>query len=573
MGRPTLWDSGEGERDGSDKPATGSSPGVRDPAHAQNLLAREPGYPGTTLAEEREGRPRKAQAEARTERSQGVGGMRSTGEAGEQGRLFDAAEPVEGRHPVKENANQDARLRTQCRGSLPDGLGRVRQAARRGERKFTALMHHIQEPLLREAYYALKKEAAPGVDGETWREYGKHLTARLKDLKERLQRGGYRPQPSKRVYVPKADGRMRPLGIAAVEDKVAQMAVVKVLEAIYEENFRGFSYGFRPGRGQHDALDALAVGLTGRISWVLDADIRGFFDNMDHGWTLKFLGHRIGDRRIIRLIRKWLRAGVSEGGKWKGTEVGTPQGAVISPLLANVYLHYTLDLWVEQWRKKEAKGEVVIVRYADDFVMGFQHRDEAQRFLKELGDRLKKMGLSLNQEKTRLIEFGRFAGKNRRDRGQGKPETFGFLGFTHFCGVTPKGKFTVKRKTNRKRLTSKLHDIREELRRRRHDPRRDVGKWLGSVVRGFYNYHAIPGNFTALDRFRDQVGRLWLMALRRQGQTRPLTWKRFYRSMGRWLPKGRILHPYPHARFAAKYPRQEPDAVAPHVRICPGGAW
>jgi group II intron reverse transcriptase/maturase len=423
--------------------------------------------------------------------------------------------------------------------------------------RFTALLHHVCPELLRASYFELKRSAAPGVDGMTWHEYGRDLEERIQDLHDRVHRGVYWAQPSKRAWIPKADGRQRPLGIAALEDKIVQQAVKTVLEQIYEEDFLGFSYGFRPGRSCHNALDATWVGITQRkVSWVLDADIRGFFDAIDHEWLMKFLEHRIADRRILRLIRKWLRAGVSEGGHWSRTTVGTPQGSVISPLLANVFLHYVLDLWVNQWRQRHARGEVITVRYADDFVMGFQHRDDAEQCLRALRRRLAEFGLELHPEKTRLIEFGRFAAERREKRGEGRPETFNFLGFTHGCGTTRKGAFTIKRKSIAKRLRAKLQDIKVQLQRCMHRPVTEVGKWLRSVVRGWMNYHAVPGNIRSLDQFRTQVARLWLHVLRRRSQKgRKWTWERLERLIHRWLPKPEILHPYPNERLVVSNPR------------------
>lgn len=469
-----------------------------------------------------------------------------------------ATESVEGRGSTKGNDPSSALDRTQRRRTRSFGLWGVRQAARRDkEARFTALLHHVTPELLRASFFDLKKHAAPGVDGVTWQDYASGLEGRLADLHERIHRGAYRAQPSKRAWIPKADGRQRPLGIAALEDKVVQQAVRTVLEQIYEEDFLGFSYGFRPRRGCHDALDALSVGLTQRkVNWVLDADIRGFFDNLDHGWLDKFLQHRIADRRMLRLIRKWLRAGVSEDGEWSRTTVGTPQGAVISPLLANVFLHYVLDLWVVQWRTRNATGDMIVVRYADDFVLGFQHQADAQRFQEALRERLRKFGLELHPDKTRLIEFGRFAAERRQRRGEGKPETFDFLGFTHICGTTRKGMFTIHRKSNAKRLRAKLRDIKTQLTRCLRAGIQQVGSWLRSVVQGWLNYFAVPGNYRALDQFRTAVQRLWLRALRRLSQRgRRWTWERMKRLSSRWLPKPKILHPYPNPRFAAKHPR------------------
>jgi group II intron reverse transcriptase/maturase len=420
------------------------------------------------------------------------------------------------------------------------------------------MLHHVSTDLLRESYYALKRKAAPGVDGETWEEYGHDLEKRLADLHDRVHRGAYRASPSRRTYIAKADGRQRPLGVAAIEDKVLQQAMATVLQQIYEEDFRGFSYGSRPKRGAHDALDALWVGLMGKkVNWVLDADMRGFFDTLEHGWLLKFLEHRIADRRVLRLIRKWLKAGVLEEGEWSETEEGTPQGAVISPLLANVYLHYVLDLWVGQWRKRHATGDVIVVRYVDDFVLGFQHREEADRFLDGLKERVEKFGLALHPEKTRLIEFGRFAAENRKERGLGKPETFDFLGFTHYCGKQRKTqRFTVQRKTIAKRQRAKLKIVRTQLKRRRHRPVAETGAWLRALIRGYMNYHGVPGNWRALEVFRREINRAWLFAIRRRSQKHRMPWARFNRTLvNRWIPRVRITHPYPDARFAAKHPR------------------
>jgi len=442
---------------------------------------------------------------------------------------------------------------------LLNGLERVREATRRDPQiQFTSLLHHITVDLLRESYRKLNPKAAPGVDDVTWAEYGNGLESRLADLHARVHNGRYRAKPSKRTYVPKDDGKQRPIGIAALEDKIVQHAVVQLLMQIYEEEFFGFSYGFRPGRSVHNALDAIWVGITRRkISWILDADVRNFFGELDHKWLLKFLEHRVGDPRILRLIKKWLRAGVSEEGEWSRTVVGTPQGAVISPMLANIYLHYVLDLWVQQWRKKCAKGEVIIVRYADDFVIGFQYREDAERLQKESEERMQQFGLEMNSEKTRLIEFGRFAIENRAKRGEGKPETFDFLGFTHICAKTRKdGYFTVKRKSISKRLRRKVKEVGEKLNRMRHAPVPDQGKWLRSVIQGFFNHHAVPGNRDAIDAFRTLLARSWFQSLRRRSQkARSLKWERMQRIIDKWLPHPRILHPYPNQRLCVTHPR------------------
>ncbi len=468
------------------------------------------------------------------------------------------AEGMEGRRPAKENTEQTTASHTQRWLDASRSLDGVREAAKRDKRlQFTALLHHVSIPLLEDSFYVLKRDAAPGVDGVTWEEYETDLDKRLEDLHSRVHRGMYRAQPSKRAYIPKADGRLRPLGIAALEDKIVQQAVGKVLSQIYEEDFLGFSYGFRPGRSPHDALDALWVGIMRKkVSWVLDADIRDFFGSISHEWMEKFVKHRIADRRIVHLIRKWLRAGVSEEGQWSKTEVGTPQGAVVSPLLANIYLHYVFDLWVQHWRKHRARGEVIVVRYADDSVLGFQYRSDAERFLGEWQERLRQFGLELHPDKTRLIEFGRFAAANRKRCGEGKPETFDFLGFTHICGQTRKaGKFLVLRKTVRKRLLAKLKELKEELRRRWHQSVAELGRWLRSAVQGYFNYHAVPGNIASLRSFRLEVVRRWLRALRRRGQKHPMTWDRLTPVADYWLPDPKILHPYPNLRFDAKYLR------------------
>jgi RNA-directed DNA polymerase len=460
---------------------------------------------------------------------------------------------------TKENPVEATVTGTQSLGQALSGLDRVRKAAR-GDKglRLNSLMHHISLAQLRDSYGALKRTAAPGVDEVTWREYGQGLEERLRSLHERVQSGRYRAKPSKRIYIPKGDGRMRPIGIAAVEDKVLQHAASQVLGAIWEEDFANFIYGFRPGRSQHNALDALWVGITQRkVNWVLDADIRSFFDTLDHGWLMKFVEHRVGDPRMLRLIRKWLRAGVSEDGQWSRTSVGVPQGAVISPLLANIYLHYVLDLWVKWWRSHKARGEVIVVRYADDFVMGFQYRSDAEELLRALSERFAKFGLEIHQDKTRLIEFGRFALDNREKRGAGQPETFNFLGFTHICARRRSdGGFTVWRRTMAKRLRARLRAIKMELLRRRHDPLPEQGQWLRAVVQGYFNYHAVPDNSRAISAFRTLVNRLWFRALRRRSQKGGrLCWARMQRIIEAWIPPARVLHPYPNQRLRVIYPR------------------
>jgi group II intron reverse transcriptase/maturase len=414
------------------------------------------------------------------------------------------------------------------------------------------LLHHVSVDRLRVAYRALSPKAAPGVDGVTWDAYGRGLEANLRDLHARVHRGAYRAKPSRRSYIAKADGRQRPLGIAALEDKIVQRAVAEVLNAVYEQDFLGFSHGFRPGRSPHGALDALAVAITRRrVNWVLDADIRDFFGSLDQSWLVKFLEHRIADKRVLRLVGKWLAAGVIEDGSWTASAEGVPQGATISPLLGNIYLHYVFDLCAEQWRGRQARGDVILTRFADDFVVGFERRDDAERFLADLRERFAQFGLELADSKTRLIEFGRFAAQNRARRGQSKPETFDFLGFTHICATTRSGRFQLKRVTAKKRMRTKLHAVKAELRRRAYLPIPDQGRWLGAVLRGHLAYYAVPTNGRALGAFRDQLTRHWHKALRRRSQRTRLTWPRMHRLARRWLPPVRIHHPWPDARFDA----------------------
>jgi RNA-directed DNA polymerase len=464
-----------------------------------------------------------------------------------------AAESVEGRELTKGNASHTEPAPDAEPGKHGLGVAGIRQVANRDKNvRFTALLHHVTPELLIESYHALNPTAVPGIDEVTWKAYGQDLENRLADLHGRVHRGAYRAMPSKRAWIPKADGRQRPLGIAALEDKIVQQAIRVVLEAIYEEDFVRFSYGFRPERGSHNALDALWVGIKQRkVNWVLDADIRGFFDAIDHEWLMKFLQHRIADRRVLRLIRNWLEAGVLEDGQWSESIVGTPQGAVISPLLANVFLHYAFDLWVNQWRRTKAQGDVIVVRYADDFVLGFQYPNDARQFLYELRKRFKRFGLELHPEKTRLIEFGRFAARRRQQCRAGKPETFDFLGFTHYCGTTRKGAFQLKRKPIAKRMRAKLAKLKLELRKRRHARVCALGAWLRSVVQGWYRYYAVPDSSRYLRAFRTQINRLWLQALRRRSQTgqRRWTWKRMQPLLTRWIPQPRILHPYPDQRL------------------------
>jgi group II intron reverse transcriptase/maturase len=467
------------------------------------------------------------------------------------------AEQGEPRAGTKGNADQQSTRRAQDRESVSHALDRIRNAARqRKKEKFTALFHHINPEMLRTAFYALKRNAAPGVDGQTWRTYEADLDQRIVDLHSRVQRGVYRALPSRRTYIPKPDGRQRPIAIAALEDKIVQRATATVLNQIYEEDFLGFSYGFRPERGQHDALDALFVGIeTRKVSYILDADVAGFFDGVSQDWLVRFVEHRVGDRRIIHLIRKWLRAGVLEDGIVTVGERGTGQGSVISPLLSNIYLHYVFDLWADRWRRREATGDVIIVRYADDIVVGFEHEADARRFWDMMRQRLQEFALQLHPEKTRLIEFGRYAAQARRRKGLGKPETFNFLGFTHICSKTRHGRFQILRKSRRDRRMAKLTEVKNELRRRMHWPIPEQGRWLKQVLTGYYAYHAVPTNFRSLGAFRDRIIRLWAQTLRRRSQRHRLIWERMIRLANDWLPRPRILHPWPRIRFAVKHPR------------------
>ena len=468
-----------------------------------------------------------------------------------------AAEPVEPRAGTKRNAGEQSTHRTQGWVRVTQALDRVRQAARqRKEEKFTSLFHHLSIDLFRESFFALKRDAAPGVDGLTWKEYEADLERNLTDLHSRVQRGAYRALPSRRVYIPKADGRQRPLAVAALEDKIVQKATVAVLNCIYEEEFLGFSYGFRPKRGAHDALDALVVGIsTRRVNFIFDADVASFFDSVSQDWLIRFVEHRIGDKRITRLIRKWLKAGVLEEGVVTVSEMGTGQGSVISPLLANIYMYYVFDLWAHRWRRREAQGDVVIVRYADDFVVGFEYEDDARRFWDALRARLEEFALSLHPDKTRLIEFGRHAADRRARVGLGKPETFTFLGFLFVCGKSLRGQFLVHRKSRRDRMQAKLKEVKQELRKRMHQPIPEQGRWLGQVVRGYFAYHAVPTNRASISAFRRYVVRLWHRTLRRRSQKDRFPWERMPRLADDWLPQPRNFHPWPHVRFAVKHSR------------------
>lgn len=468
-----------------------------------------------------------------------------------------AAEWAEPRAETKGNTGQPRTRRTQGRDSVSQGLDRVRSAARqRKKEKFTALLHHVTVELLRDAFLALKRRAAPGVDGVTWQDYEANLEGNLKGLHAKVHSGSYRALPVRRRLIPKPDGKQRPLGIAALEDKIVQRALVAVLNAVYEEDFLGFSYGFRPGRRPHDALDALSVAICKTpVNWILDADIRGFFDSVSQEWLVRFLEHRIGDERVIRLVRKWLKAGVLEDGNWSVSEKGTPQGAVASPLLANVYLHYVFDLWAQQWRRREATGNVIVVRYADDIVAGFEHEADARRFWDAMRQRLEQFALELHGEKTQLLEFGRHAAARRKHNGLGKPETFSFLGFTFICGRSRRGAFQLQRKTRGDRMRAKLREVKEELRSRMHHAIPEQGRWLRAVVTGFFAYHAVPTNARALGAFRHYVSDLWRRTLRRRSQKDHMTWQRMTKLADAWLPPPRILHPWPDQRFAVTHPR------------------
>jgi len=494
---------------------------------------------------------------------------KSTNEAGQPGEEW-----MEPRAGTKGNVDRQSTPRAQDRAGVSQALGRIRKAARQNKtEKFTALLHHVDVGLLRESYLSLRRDASPGADGMTWEDYGLDLESRLMELHERVRRGAYRAQPSRRVMIPKGDGKQRPLAIAALEDKIVQKATLAVLNSIYEEDFLGFSYGFRPGRNQHQALDALVVGISGRkVNFILDADIRSFFDSVDQRWLIRFLEHRIGDKRILRLIQKWLKVGILEDGIVTVSETGTGQGAVISPLLANIYLHYVFDLWAEQWRVREAQGDMIMVRYADDVVLGFEHEAEARRFLGAMKARLEKFSLALHPDKTRLIAFGRFAADQRAQAGLSKPETFDFLGFTFISGKTRQGKFLVKRKSRRDRAKAKLREIKDALRRKMHLPIPEQGRWLGQVVTGYFAYHAVPSNLGSLVVFHHHVTGLWRRTLQRRSQKDKTRWPDMTKLVSQWLPQPRIQHPWPNQRFAVKYPRWKPYAGKPHVRLCAGGA-
>ncbi|VDA33355.1 Group II intron-encoded protein LtrA [Klebsiella quasipneumoniae] len=488
-----------------------------------------------------------------------VGLAHSSGEAGEQPERS-------GVSGAKERGQGECGTATHAPDTEPgkhvtEAVTRAGSCEAAEERTVYSIVPPADSRRLEAAFLSLSRKAAAGVDGIRWMDYAGNMKNNITDLHRRLHQGSYRAQPGRRHYIPKADGKQRPLGIASLEDKIVQYALVKILNAVYENDFMGFSYGFRPGRSQHDALDALATGLVRtNVNWVLDADISQFFDRVSHEWLIRFTEHRIGDRRVIRLIRKWLTAGTSEEGQWRATEEGTPQGAVISPLLANIYLHYVFDLWAHQWRRRYATGNVVMVRYADDIVIGFDKRYDARRFRIAMQRRLREFGLTVHPEKTRLMEFGRFAAENRAIRGKGKPETFNFLGFTHISGKDRNGRFMLIRKTRRDRMTATLKAIKDGLRRRWHYSIPEQGKWLRRVVQGYLNYHSVPGNFPTMQKFRTHVTNLWRRALRRRSQKDDTTWTKANKLAAAWLPRVRVLHPWPVERFTARHPRQEPGA-------------
>jgi len=551
---PTLLSEVEGNTPTSAKVSTGESLRGRRPSARTETLLMGTGISSSPPSSERTAeRPEKAPSlnPGMDDCGKSDGFVVPKNSANEALPLWAwAEERGEGRNPAKSNPGQQNASRTQSRKyDAPHALERVSRKAKSDKKaRFTCLFHLLDVTRLRAAFERLQRRAAPGVDGMSWQQYEVGLETRLQKLCDKLHRGKYRAKPSRRVFIPKPDGRQRPLGVAALEDKIVQSAVVEVLNAIYERDFLGLSYGFRPGRSTHQALDALATALCCRkVNWVLDADIRAYFDTIDHAWLMKMLGHRIGDKRLLRLIAKWLKAGVLENNQWKASKEGTPQGAVISPLLANVYLHYVLDMWVAQERKRPGCGEVTLVRYADDAIMGFQHKEDAERFLVHLRQRLEQFKLQLHPEKTRLIRFGRFAAQKME--GQGNPPTFGFLGFTHICGQSQAGKFLLLRHTIAKRQRAKLQAVKSEIRVRQHLPIPVQGAWLADVLRGYFAYYAVPTNIRSLDIFRTQVGRYWFRALRRRGQKRRINWNKMDRHIQRWLPRPKILHPWPTTRF------------------------
>jgi RNA-directed DNA polymerase len=554
---PTPSRSAEGHGQRTDKRGRGPLPppgSEKSSASSHMSLAREPGDLGgasSSVVDDRRGR------EGQEPQSAPVASEKSdeavVPEKSAKTRVT-PVEPMEGRAEAKGKSTARNASPAQDGNDAPTYLQWIgKRAKEKPEEQFTNLLSHIKVPLLREAYSKLRKRAAAGVDGVTWAEYGEGLEVRLLDLQDRVQRGSYHPQPVRRVHIPKGDGRTRPLGVPALEDKVVQQAARMVLEPIYEAMFVGFSYGFRPKRSQHDALDALAKAIMLKVNWVLDADIRSFFDTIDHGWMQRFVEHRIGDTRMVRLLMKWMRAGVMEGGELREVEEGTPQGGVISPLLANIYLHYVVDLWACQWRKRHARGEVYVVRYADDLVMGFQREQDARAMHAALKERLAKFGLELHPDKTRVLEFGRFAREQRERRGAGKPETFDFLGFTHIAGTSLDGRFQLQRRTSRKKRRAKLAAVRDECRRRRHWKVVEQYAWLSSVLRGHYQYYGVPTNAWALRGFHRAVQRIWHRALQRRSQRARWTWAKCDAFAERFpLPPPRIVHLWPDRRFDSR---------------------
>jgi RNA-directed DNA polymerase len=455
---------------------------------------------------------------------------------------------------TKRNSEQPAVTATQRAGQTMNGLDRIRQAAKNDKTvRFNNLLHHVTTSLLFNAYYALKRKAKSGVDGETWQSYGaSNLSEKLKDLHVKIQSGRYKPKPSKRIWIEKEDGKLRPIGISCLEDKIVQQALVMVLQEIYETEFKGFSYGFRPKKSQHQALDAVYIMLTTRrVNWILDADIKGCYDNINHEWLIKFLQARIADKRVIELVVKMLRAGIMDEGQKHPTEMGLAQGSVASPFFANIFLHYVLDLWADQWRKTQAKGECFIIRYADDFILGFQHKEDAEKMHAELAGRLEQFGLNLHETKTQLIEFGRFAEERRHAEKLGKPKVFNFLGFTHCCSKRRlDGAYTVKRITIKSKMRKKIREVREILYKNRARPVREQAKWIKGVVQGHFNYYGVPGNTHALKQFRTQINVVWFKALRRRSQKAvKLTWQKMKIIIAATMPKVRITHPYPSQRF------------------------
>jgi RNA-directed DNA polymerase len=556
LGEPTHSPYAEGhDVSASDADKVGTfPPGSESSARSHMPYAREPGDLDGSLPQQSGG----------TQSRQGKRHNPSAYAIEESDALVVAKKPgntrvtpvdlVEQRGAANGKIRPTKRMPDSAPGLCAQLVERIGQRAkeRKGER-FTNLLSHIKAPLLKKAYERLRKDAATGIDQETWAMFGEQLDERLLDLEDRVQRGSYHPQPVRRVYIPKADGKQRPLGIPAVEDKVVQQAGRMLMEPIYEQGeFEGFSYGFRPGRSQHKALDALAVAIDRKkVNWVLDADIRAFFDTIDHAWMRKFIEHRIGDQRFVRLLMKWLHAGVMEDDELREVKEGTPQGGIISPLLSNVFLHYALDLWACQWRKRHARGEVYIVRYADDFVMGFEFESDARAMRAALAARLASFCLELHPEKTRVIRFGRLARRDCRQDGRTKPETFDFLGFTHICGTSRGGGFQLRRRTARKKREAKLATLQVELKARRHHRVVEQYRWLSAVIRGHVQYYGVPTNLPALKTFRGHLEYAWHHSLQRRSQRAQWTDAERKRFQERYpLPRPRIVHPWPSQRWA-----------------------